>query len=263
MHSQNIQYVNEPLADILDLAGKELLSLVGAGGKTSLMEALAKELSFSGQRVIVTTTTHIFRPSGEVILEEDPGRLLERISGLPLPGESLTLASGQHPSAGGPKLSGLRAETADLLWNAGAAEYVLVEADGAKRRSLKAPRDHEPVIPGETTVLVGLIGMSALGREAGPEVVFGFDEFRDISGIEPGEIIRPGHAAALIGHGQGLFKSAPKGARKIVFLNQAESGQARLIGLDIIKAAGKGGFQGRIVLGSLKYGVFEVFDLAG
>ena len=263
MHSQNIQYVNEPLADILDLAGKELVSLTGAGGKTTLMWALAKELAFSGQRVIVTTTTHIIRPAGEVILEPDPQAILEKLAGGPLPGQTLTLAADEKPSAGGPKLSGLAAETVDLLWNQGAAEYLLVEADGSKRRPIKAPRDHEPVIPAQTTVVVGLIGLSGLDREADQEVVFGFSEFLEITGLRPGETIGPVHAAALIGHDQGLFKSAPGEARRIVFLNQAESEKTRLLALEIIRILGQGGYQGRVVLGSLKYGLFEVYSLDG
>lgn len=263
MHPQDIQYVNEPLADILDLAGRELICLAGAGGKTTLMWALAGELSLAGQRVIVTTTTHIIRPSGEVILEPDPKALLAKTEGVPLPGQTLTLAGGQNPSVGGLKLSGLEPETVDLLWNRGAAEYILVEADGSKRRPIKAPREREPVIPIETTVLVGVIGLSALDREADEEVIFGFDRFREITGIRPGERIGPDHAAALILHDQGLFKSAPPEARKVVFLNQTESEKTRTAALDTIAILGRNGFRARVVLGSLKYGLLEVYDLDG
>ena len=39
-----------------------VVSLVGAGGKTSTMYDLAGELADRGARVLVTTSTHIFKP---------------------------------------------------------------------------------------------------------------------------------------------------------------------------------------------------------
>ncbi len=263
MHSQKIQYVNEPLADILSLAGRELVCLVGAGGKTSLLFALAGELAQAGQRVLITTTTHIIRPPGEVILEPDPAALAGKLSDRPIPGEAIVLAGEENPSAGGPKLSGLGAKVVDELWIRGAAEYILVEGDGAKRRPIKAPRPHEPVVPRQTTVIVGLIGLSALGREADEETIFGFGEFQEITGIEPGTPIRPEHVASLIAHPKGLFKSAPPEALRIVLLNQAETEEARLAGLDIVSLLGRKRLQGRAVVGSIRDGLFEAFDLPG
>ena len=263
MHPSQIQYVNEPLADILGLAGRELVALVGAGGKTTLMFTLAGELALSGQRVLVTTTTHIFRPDREIVLEPDPAALVRTLGGRPLPGESLVLARGEKPTEYGAKLFGHEPEAIDSLWLDQVAEYVLVEADGSKRRPLKAPRTHEPVIPSQTTMVAGLIGMSALGLEADEETVFGFPEFRELTGISPRETIGPEHAAALIRHEQGMFKSAPSQAEQVVFLNQTESEQARLAGLDIIRILGKEKFRGRVVMGSLHKGLFEVFLLEG
>lgn len=45
---------------------KHVISLVGAGGKTTLMYALAKCFTENGARTVVTTTTHIFRPEGRL-----------------------------------------------------------------------------------------------------------------------------------------------------------------------------------------------------
>lgn len=39
-----------------------VISLVGGGGKTTLLYALARHYSAQGQRVLVSTTTHIQRP---------------------------------------------------------------------------------------------------------------------------------------------------------------------------------------------------------
>ena len=50
------------LSDLIDLPAKPLISIIGAGGKTTTMYTLAGELSQRGKRVITTTTTQIFLP---------------------------------------------------------------------------------------------------------------------------------------------------------------------------------------------------------
>ena len=50
------------LIDKLRLKHRGVISLVGAGGKTSLMFCLAKKLTESGKTVLTTTTTKIFMP---------------------------------------------------------------------------------------------------------------------------------------------------------------------------------------------------------
>ena len=47
----------------IDVNSKKIISVVGGGGKTSLIFRLAEELAEQGTKVIVTTTTHIaFEP---------------------------------------------------------------------------------------------------------------------------------------------------------------------------------------------------------
>ena len=48
--------------------GRGVTAIIGSGGKTTLMEQLAKELSKKG-RVVLTTTTHIRRPARYPVLE--------------------------------------------------------------------------------------------------------------------------------------------------------------------------------------------------
>ena len=116
----------------LDMNTHRLVALVGAGGKTSTLYALTKEGVEAGKRVVVTTTTHIM-PHPKLPLtdhmEELPA-LLERHP-------AVTLGKFFQPD----KLSEAGRPEACLQW----ADLVLVEADGARLRPLKAPADHEPV----------------------------------------------------------------------------------------------------------------------
>lgn len=46
----------------------------------------------------------------------------------------------------------------------GLSDVLLIEADGAKRLPLKVPEEWEPVIPELVDLLIGVVGMDALGE---------------------------------------------------------------------------------------------------
>lgn len=206
----------------LELERGDLVSLVGAGGKTSLVEALASEQAAAAKAVLATTTTHIFRPSGRVLLEPHEQWLPDHVGRLLSPGWCLTVASKSSPVQGRAKLKGLTISSVDWLREAEAASLILVEADGARRLPLKAPRTHEPVIPMATTVLVGVLGLSGLGMPVDEEHILGSSEFRAITRAAPGQPVEPTHLAALATHPKGLFKKAPTRIRKVLVLNQGD-----------------------------------------
>lgn len=122
-------------------------ALIGGGGKTSTMYALAEELKRKGS-VIVCTSTHILRPSQYPYL----------------PGIDDRIPSGTVVSTGridGQKLSLPEQPFSDLMRK---ADYILVEADGSRQLPLKAHASHEPVIPEETEKVLVVIGIDALGK---------------------------------------------------------------------------------------------------
>ena len=63
-----------------------------------------------------------------------------------------------------------------------AADYVLIEADGAKHYSLKYPAEHEPVIPAEATDVILVLGTWDLGKSC-QDVIFRFDRMAELTGI--------------------------------------------------------------------------------
>ena len=73
-----------------------VISLVGGGGKTTLMYNMAAHCARKGWRVLAATTTHIQQPPGEVFAQTDADlfRLWERgsyaVAGTPAPGGKLT-----------------------------------------------------------------------------------------------------------------------------------------------------------------------------
>lgn len=118
-------------------------AIIGGGGKTTLLYRLAKELSVQGT-VIVTTTTHIFAPADLPISET--GAIPQPILCVGTP-------------CGDGKLTAPRQAISEL---AALADYVLVEADGAKCLPIKAHAPHEPVVPAEANQVICVVGASGL-----------------------------------------------------------------------------------------------------
>ena len=147
-----------------------VITAVGAGGKTSLLFTLGRELAAAGYRTVITTTTHMGRPcSGKadhpayqgvsfVCMHEKEAR--ERIPTL-LASEKLVFAAAPDPE-NACKVTAPSAE--DFTYLREQADILLVEGDGSRRLPLKWPAPWEPVIPEATACTVCVAGLSALGR---------------------------------------------------------------------------------------------------
>lgn len=212
------------LARALGLGEKGMVSLVGAGGKTSLIYALARELAMEGKKVLVTTTTHMLAPLAQeasaVILSPDTDEILEELRGLSLRWSPIFAASHRDGKEG--KMVGFSPEDVDRIWGRGFLDWVLVEADGAARRPLKAPASHEPVVPYSSLWVVGLVGLDAIGKPLDEEWVFRWQIYGRLSGLARGEEVSPESVARMALHPEGLFKGTPQGASKILWLNKAD-----------------------------------------
>jgi probable selenium-dependent hydroxylase accessory protein YqeC len=205
----------------MDLNISELISLVGAGGKTSTMFRLARELIAFGKKVLVTTTTNIaFSETSEadhlVIDSSKDIRFFSRVEA----GTIVCFGSGMSNDKR--KLKGIDREFIDEIYQKHLFDYIVVEADGSKRRPIKAPAYYEPVIPRETTRVVGLIGLDALGKSITEDYVHRPNLFCSITGKKMGDIIDQKCLTDLILAKDGLFKDAPRGCRKYVVFNKAD-----------------------------------------
>lgn len=242
------------LREALKLNGGGIISLVGAGGKTSLMSALAAELSGSGDRVLATTTTKIAKPepsqAAVVVVEKNPGLLIGKCRTALKDKPVVIGAADRSPPRN--KLVGFSPETIAALWRSGIFRWIIVEADGAARKPIKAPADHEPVIPAGSKWVVGLVGLLCIGEPFSDRWVFRPDRFRRISGLNHGEPISPAAVAAALVHPQGILKGSPGAAAKIFFLNQADTPRRLDNGRKIVELLKQNpGACGRVIIGQL------------
>lgn len=213
------------LVTAFKLFGSGIVSLVGAGGKTTLMFRLAGELADSGRRVLTTTTTKIFRPtpsqSSLVLVSNDPAEILRQADRCPADGFHMTAASAFDAKS--EKLLGYRSEALSDFRKSGRFQWILVEADGAARKPLKAPAAHEPVIPADTAVLIAVIGLDAIGEALTDERVFRADLYARLTGLSIGQAVTVESVCTALLHPEGIMKGCPDRARKVVFLNKAET----------------------------------------
>jgi len=199
----------------------KVIALVGGGGKTTTMFKLASELRNRGKRVLITTTTAIYEPSrrqyDELHLWESKSLGQKFIS----KHEAGIIVIGREVNQEG-KLIGVAPEVIDELSKQESFDIILVEADGSKRRPIKAPAEHEPVIPKSATDVIGVIGMEALGKNISEESVHRPELFRKIVGAEMQAIINVDMLISLVLDSKGLFKGTPIEANKYLLLNKMD-----------------------------------------
>lgn len=233
------------LTQALPLEGISIISVVGAGGKTSFIFTLARELAGQGKKVLITTTTAMFNP-GLFRSYSKTGTSRERPETQILPpqtfdrlfigkAEDLCTLAAEQITCGtiwigakeqrmeGKKLKGYSPEDLAPVFHSPAFDMILIEADGARMRPVKAPDLHEPVIPEQTQMLAGCIGLDCLGKALDEKTVHRPGLLAGISGQAPGSPITEQTLACLIKSPRGLFKSSAQKMKNILVLNKADT----------------------------------------
>ena len=208
-----------------------IISLVGAGGKTSLLYEMARFSASQSLNTLVTTTTHIFKP--ELSVYADDWNQVKRL-----------WDSGSYAVVGNTvsdgKLSMLPQEK--LYQWIEQADLVLIEADGSKRMPVKVPGRNEPVILPESDIIIGVLGISALNRPL-RNVCFRLEQAMDVLKIDADSSFTEIHAAQIL--------SSELGTRKYVgqrfymaVLNQCDYGEKRKQGERILELLARKGIPG-------------------
>jgi molybdenum cofactor cytidylyltransferase len=216
----------------------EIIAIVGGGGKTSLMFALANSLP---GRIVATTTTRIFaaqmklaaatvfytaESAGDAEFFKSISAHLDEFGQCLVIGE---VGERQEKAFGIPlTLPGKMLAQPDV-------DFVLVEADGSRMRPIKAPADHEPVIPPNSTLVVPVVGMDALERPLS-EIAHRPEKVKELLTVNPStssgqvgqllmvnEMLTPEAVARIVAHPLGGLKGVPEGARVVPLLNKVET----------------------------------------
>lgn len=199
---------------------KDVISIVGGGGKTSTLTRLGKELYGCNKRVILSTTTHLeplnfnlIRYSGELTFE-----LIEKIETEILNYPVIVAKR----LVRGDRIKGLSLKQVAQLNKEVSFDYMLIEADGSNKKSLKAPHEYESPVPACTTLFIVVIGFDVIGKKLNLDNVHRPQIVSRILGKPLDEIIQPSDIISLLKHPLGLLKSRPPATRTVIILNKVK-----------------------------------------
>ena len=203
-----------------------VISIAGAGGKTTLMFSLAQNLP--GTVVTTTTTkvgkTQITAANQQLTINnfppEHPKKIIWASPSLQPQNEKIigctTNEFSQHAQI-------CKAKN----WS------MISETDGAAQRHLKAPAAHEPVIPQESNVCVYVAGLDTINRPLNGKFVHRPEIFSEITGLETNQPITAEIIAKMMDHPQGGQKNIPSNALRIAYLTHADTDELIKAGLSI------------------------------
>lgn len=221
-------------------ADSKIVSVVGSGGKSTYLCALAHELartpsSSAEKNVLLLTTTHMVAPSDFPYLEdpseEELTTTLATLShkAAPLnPVLCIGKTTSQLTPEGKPKIT---APSLPLATLARYAHYLLIEADGSKRMPLKLHADHEPVVPPESDTCICIVGASGFMQPAS-QVLHRWDSRGQDFGITHDTLMTPELVAKLIADeiARGVLQP------DVLVVNQMDTKALQQITIDFCKA---------------------------
>ena len=228
------------------------VAFVGAGGKTTAIFRAARELltlnvnDIPIKTVLITTTTHFGAWQTKhadqlltILSLQDIEKLNKQIP------KGVLLLAGEEKEN---RLVGLPQKQLDSLYRLAMDHNLplLIEADGAHSRPLKAPATHEPVIPDYIQQVVVVAGLSGIGKPLSNKWVHRPEKLSELTGLQPDEIITGIALEKSLLSNEGGLKNIPTHARKTALLNQADTpelqSQAKVICEKLLPA-----YQGAIV----------------
>ncbi|NFV12788.1 putative selenium-dependent hydroxylase accessory protein YqeC [Clostridium sporogenes] len=234
------------ISNILNLKKGSIISIVGAGGKTSLMFNLSEELR-PNNKVLSTTTTKIYNPDkiyyDFICIGEENCYIYDHLkkNGVYVYGEFINNDN---------KLIGFNKNFLDKKFKY--FDYSIIEADGSKRKPIKGWRDNEPVICKNTNKTIGILDISCINKIINDFNVHRVSYFLKITNGKLGEKISIPMISSLIVHPLGLFKDSL--GEKILFINKVENQHSIFLSYELIKhiLTSSNSCIDKIIIGSLK-----------
>jgi probable selenium-dependent hydroxylase accessory protein YqeC len=208
----------------------QVASIIGCGGKTSLMWSLAAQTR--KQKTLVTTTTHTQKPDQAAGLFD---YFFNEAAAFSLKPPNGTALAGNLASSGA-SISSFSLSTLERIIPL--FDYVFIEADGSRALPLKAWAAYEPVITESTSITIGILPLWPLGQPLSEALIHRLSLFTALSGAKEGDSISLEHYVPVIsGHtvdgidmdsalkyalnpAHSLFYAVK--SKKILFFNQIE-----------------------------------------
>jgi probable selenium-dependent hydroxylase accessory protein YqeC len=200
------------ISEALEIGEGSRVAVSGCGGKTSVINIIAREAD-ENLSVLISPTTKICpaRDARAPLLTDRAACLAH------------------SPRRGVQCLGVLNSETgklealppADLEEIAPRYDLVLMESDGSRGLPCKGWTERDPVVPDFSTHTIGVVSAGAIGLRANEENIFRLAEFLKLTGLEEGSRVTSEAVAMMASSPDGMFRRAS--GRIAVIINQADS----------------------------------------
>ena len=218
---------SQKLRPLMDIAPGDMVCVMGAGGKATLMKRLIREMLDEPFPVIITSTTNLHALGGEdappVLLSEAGRAELQTAAQDWSTRGAVVWVEKKLPQN---MFRGLEASQVEALHASDFGGVMVVKTDGARKRLIKAPGPGEPLIPEGATHCVLVLGLAAIGQKADEKIVHRMDNVREIADLKAGEVIESHHLAELACHPDSYPSRFRKGAKRILYLSHCTSQEA-------------------------------------
>jgi molybdenum cofactor cytidylyltransferase len=214
--------MNLTLAKALRIQAPSCIAFIGAGGKSTAMFKLARELT---SPVIVTATSHLGIWQTQLADSHIIAKGLTGVENLASNLNGVILITGEIE---GDRTQPVNEEILERLYSLCREHAIplLIEADGSRQKPLKAWADHEPPIPEFVDLVVEVIGMEGLEKPLTEEFVHRADLFSKLSGLKIGDPVSSEALIRVLTHKDGGLKNIPLSAERCLILNQADTPEA-------------------------------------
>jgi probable selenium-dependent hydroxylase accessory protein YqeC len=217
--------------------------VVGAGGKKTTLRTLAGELDCA----VLTATVRIPVVDDwvdEVVVTDDPRDTVASATDADRP--LAVFPSRERPD----RYAGYDPETVDTLADCG--RPVLVKADGARTRLLKAPADREPQVPRTATTVVPVVSARVVGNPLTDEWVHRVEHVAALTGLRRGDRIGVTDVARVVASERGGLRSVPGGATVVPLVNMVDDEELRATATEIAEAIHARADVSRVVLAEMR-----------
>lgn len=198
--------------------GRDVISFVGGGGKTSTIVRMARELSNYKKKIILTSTTRLENIDFKMVRIH---RQLERsnVDKIESLLENEPVFCAKRRVRGG-KVKGIHPRIVSQINREVNFNYMLVEADGAGKKSLKAHNKYEPQVPMCTTLFIPVVGLDIVGKKLNLSNVHRPRMVCRVLNKSLGDTIEPEDLINILKNPGGLLKARPPATRTAVILNK-------------------------------------------
>lgn len=176
-----------------------VVSLVGAGGKKTTLYALARALP---GRVALSSSSHMAAYDASVV---------DEVVTIPAGTASLPASRGRIVAFGGAaetpqRIHGLSLAQIERLVAEHCFDHVLLKADGARGRWIKAPAAYEPVVPTCTDRVLYLLSAQVIGVPLDERIAHRVAQLAALCGATPGAPLTVDHLATLLASEAGALQ---------------------------------------------------------